>query len=612
MEPALANWNARMRFFLPAFVLVAMTVALVVRLVCLHGDLVAKKFDQPNYEFKRDLQGMRGAIYPSNRGSAPFARSVPVWVYRVDPRAVNLKRHSRADVARTVAEALDMPYDRVWKAYCRTDSRYVYLTMSSDTEANKVLSDTRKVTGLKAEETQIRRYPQGRRLSHVLGYVSKDPTNSVGSAGIEMRYERYLHGVPGKVEGMVNARRMEIYGKRTISTDPKPGNNVYLTIDQNLQYEVETALAAGVKKARAQAGWAIMLDVKSGAVLAMASLPDYEPEFFNRSNAQAKKNLAISEIYEPGSVMKTITACAALDAGIVTPDTMIGTNRNDPRYYRLPSDSHSMDPLLSVREALVHSCNVVYGKLGVDLGPRRLREYMSAFGFGRKSGIDLPGEEFGLLVNLASWEKDKVKWSRAPIGQGVAVTAIQLAAAYGAIANDGELLRPYVVEKVLDAENSTPVWEHVRDVQGHPIRPDTARKVREMMLGVAKKGGTARRAAVRGYSVAGKTGTAQMTEGRSYSSVNFNASFIGIVPASKPRVVILVTLQKPFNCRSWKLSQETGIPLYNHQGGVCAAPVFRRIAWNAMKYLEVPPDQPDDLPEDMDVEEYERKVMELE
>ncbi len=585
---------------------------MAVRLVCLHGDLVAKKFDQPNYEFKRDLQGMRGAIYPSNRGSAPFARSVPVWVYRVDPRAVNLKRHTRAEVARTVAETLDLPYERVWKAYCRTDSRYVFLTMSTDIEANKVLSDTKKVTGLRAVETQIRRYPQGRRLSHVLGYVSKDPINSVGSAGIEMRYERYLHGVPGKVEGMVNARRVEIYGKRTISTDPKPGNDVYLTIDQNLQYELETALAAGVQKSRAQAGWAIMMDVKTGAILAMASLPDYEPESFNRSTAQAKKNLAISEIYEPGSVMKTITACAALDAGLVTPDTLISTKRNDPRYFRLPGDSHSMAPMLTVRDALVKSCNVVYGKLGVDLGPRRLRGYMEAFGFGRKTGIDLPGEELGILVSLPAWERDKVKWSRAPIGQGVAVTAIQMIAAYGAIANDGELVRPYLVEKVLEADNSVPVMEHVHSVQGRPISPATARKVREMLLGVAKKGGTARRGAVRGYTVAGKTGTAQMKEGRGYSSVNFNASFIGIIPAMKPKVVILVTLQKPFNCRSWKLSQETGIPLYNHQGGVCAAPVFRRIAWTAMKYLEVPPDQPDDLPEDMDMAEYERKVMALE
>ena len=597
------------RFYLTIVLLSAVAVVLVGRLVLLHCDLVAKKPDQPNYSFTRDTQGLRGAIYPSKRGCAPFARSVPVWVYHVDPTAVTLKRHSRESVARTVASALQMPYEKVWDAYCRIDSRYVYLTMSSDTDANKLLSDPAKVSGLRAEEIQVRRYPQGWRLSHVLGFVSKDPTNSIGAAGIEMRYERYLRGIPGKIEGEVDARRRELYNRRVVSTDPRPGCDVYLTIDQNLQYEVETALAKGVAKARAQAGWAIVIQVKTGAVLAMASLPDYEPETYNRSGPEAKKNLAVCEIYEPGSVMKTITACAALDCGLVSPTTTYSSNRNDSRYYRLPSDSHGMDPIMTVGEALVHSCNVVYGKIGVDLGPKRLWTYMNAFGLGTKTGIDLPGEEFGILPKYEKW--DKVKWSRAPIGQGVAVTGIQLAAAYSAIANDGELLRPYVVEKVVSADEGV-LYRHVRDVRGHPIKPQTARQVREMMLGVAKKGGTARRAAVLGYSVAGKTGTAQMKEGRGYSAVNFNASFVGIVPASRPELVILVTLQKPFNCRSWKLSQETGIPLYNHQGGVCAAPVFRRIAWNAMKYLEIHPDRPEELPEDMDIAEYEHKIMELE
>ena len=605
----MSGLNEILRFHFTVGFLAVVALVLGGRLVFLHADLVSGKAQTPNYSFTRDMQGLRGAIYPSNRGSAPFARSVPVWVYHVDPQSVNLKRHSRAEVARTVATALQLPYEKVWDAYCRTDSRYVYLAMSSDSEANKLLSDSKKVSGLSAGERQVRRYPQGRRLSHVLGFVSKDPTNSVGAAGIEMRYERYLHGIPGKVMGEVNARRQELYNRRLVSTEPRPGCDVYLTIDQNLQYEVEAALAKGVAKARAQAGWAIVLQVKTGAVLAMASLPDYEPEAYNRSTSDAKKNLALCEIYEPGSVMKTITACAALDCGLVSPTTTYSSSRNDSRYYRLPSDSHAMDPIMTVGEALVHSCNVVYGKMGVDLGPKRLHSYMDAFGFGRRTGVDLPGEETGILPRPEHW--DKVKWSRAPIGQGVAVTGMQLASAYAAIANDGELLRPYVVEKVVSADEGV-LYRHVRDVRGHPIKPTTARQVREMMLGVAKKGGTARRAAVLGYSVAGKTGTAQMKEGRGYSSVNFNASFVGIVPASRPELVILVTLQKPFNCRSWKLSQETGIPLYNHQGGVCAAPIFRRIAWNALKYLEVQPDLPDDMPEDMDIAEYERKVTELE
>jgi len=402
---------------------------------------------------------------------------------------------------------------------------------------------------------------------------------------------------PGTVRGTRIATGGEARVRREIDVDARPGNDVYLTIDPNIQYEVEQALAAGVASNKAERAWAIVLSVKTGAVLALANLPDFDPAKYYASPG-AYFNGAISENYEPGSVMKTITACAVLNEKIAGPDTMISTARNDPNYYRLPGDgSHKWEDRMSVRESLVHSSNIVFGKLGVNLGPKRLWTYMTAFGLGRKTGIELPGEETGIIPNWNSW--DKVKWSRAPIGQGVAVTAIQLASAYAAIGNDGELLRPYLVQKVVSPDNAV-LYEHAgKEVLGHPITPDTARKVREMMLGVAKKGGTARRAAVKGYSVAGKTGTAQMKEGRGYSQTAYNASFIGIVPASRPEIVILVTYQKPAYCRSFKLAQETGLPLYNHQGGVCAAPTFSRIATAVLRYMAVAPDIPEEIDPDL-------------
>ena len=336
----------------------------------------------------------------------------------------------------------------------------------------------------------------------------------------------------------------------------------------------------------------------------MPALPDYDPGNLTASTQEQRRNYAIAQVYDPGSVMKTITACADINERIVTPDTVMATDRKDTRYYRLPSDSHKMDDFMTVRNALVHSCNVIYGKLGCDLGPRRLWTYMSAFGFGRKTGIELPGEEKGLLPPWQKW--DKLKQSRAPIGQGVSVTAIQLAAAYACIANDGELLRPYIVERIMEHDKpptdlSAVVYEHERQVLGHPIRPETARKVREMMLGVAKKGGTARRAAVPGYTVAGKTGTAQITKpGGGYYDDQFNASFIGIVPASKPKVVILVTYHRPFTCRRRDTSEARGVPVFNHQGGVCAGPTFSTIASFVLRYLAVEPDVPEEVPEDDD------------
>ncbi len=410
---------------------------------------------------------------------------------------------------------------------------------------------------------------------------------------MEMRYETLLKGRPGRVSGTRTAVGKEVRIKRGVDVDPQTGCMVQLTIDHNIQYQVEKALREGVASNGAERAWCIVLSAKTGAVLAMASLPDFEPEHFNKYPFDCQRNNAISINYEPGSVMKCITACAALNERLVGPDTLISSAHNDPRYFRLPTDhGHKWDPMMSVRDAVVHSSNIIFGKIGVDLGPKRLKKYMDEFGLGQKTGIQLPGEERGDIPPVEKW--DKVKWSRAPIGQGVAVTGIQLAAAYGAIANDGELLRPYIVENVIDADGVV-IEHHEKEVIGHPCRPEVARSVREMMLGVAKRGGTARRAAVRGYSVAGKTGTAQIPyPGSGYSGTDYHASFIGIIPASKPEVVILVTYRKPAFCRRLGGQYE----IFNHQGGTCAAPTFRRIAEYTMRYLEVEPDRPEEIPEE--------------
>ena len=605
--------NEKIRFYAPAVLLVAGAIGVGVRLVLLHLSLVTAHAKQADYGFTRNSQGCRGSIYCMD-GKEVLAQTKTVWDYHVDAQAamrdpLNPKKQisatARREKMKMLAEHLQIPLLRVMDAYAARDpnnpqkmARYVRLATSDDDGIHALLSNpTNNFSELAISERQVRVYPQGRLLSHVIGFVINDPTNRVGSAGIELRYERWLKGTPGTVRGTRIATGGEARVRREIDVDARPGNDVYLTIDPNIQYEVERALAAGVASNKAARAWAIVLSVKTGAVLALANLPDYDPAKYYASPG-AYFNGAISENYEPGSVMKTITACAVLNEKLAGPDTMVNTSQNDPNYYRLPGDgSHHWEDRMSVRDSLVHSSNIVFGKLGVNLGPKRLWTYMTAFGLGRKTGIELPGEETGIIPNWNTW--DKVKWSRAPIGQGVAVTAIQLASAYAAIGNDGELLRPYLVQKVKSPDGSI-LYEHAgKEVLGHPVTPDTARKVREMMLGVAKKGGTARRAAVKGYSVAGKTGTAQMKEGRGYSQTAYNASFIGIVPASRPEIVILVTYQKPAYCRSFKLAQETGLPLYNHQGGVCAAPTFSRIATSVLRYMAVAPDIPEEIDPDL-------------
>ena len=604
-------WHGeRARIWLPVAFLGIVLVAWGVRLVKLHlGYVEIEK--APTYTYVRNSIAMRGSIYSST--GVPYARTKIVWEYAVDPKAGNENAvHPNRPVDPTVrwanitnlATSLNLPQAKVMDAYAeyaRRRRRYVLLSTNEDETVHAQLS---KIRELCVSEKIVRVYPQGRDLSQVVGFVSRDVTNAVGAAGIEQRFERHLKGSPGRVIGRKDAHGRELRNLRESSTEARPGNDVYLTIDHNIQHEVEKILLEGRLRHQAERVWAIVLDVQTGGVLAMASLPDYDPGNFTASTSEQRKNFTVAQVYDPGSVMKTITACAALNERIVSPDTVMSTDRKDPRYYRLPGDSHKMDDFMTVRNALVHSCNVIYGKLGCDLGPRRLWTYMSAFGFGRKTGIELPGEEKGLLPPWQKW--DKLKQSRAPIGQGVSVTAIQLAAAYACIANDGELLPPYLVERIVlhDEPTSDPasiVYQHERQVLGHPIRPDTAQKVREMMLGVAKKGGTARRAAVPGYTVAGKTGTAQIPKpGGGYYDDQFNASFIGIVPATKPRVVILVTYHRPFTCRRHDTAEARGIPIFNHQGGVCAGPTFSTIASFVLRYLAVEPDVPDEVPEEDD------------
>jgi len=601
------NGSGSYRFWAPFLLLACAACVLCVRLVMLHLDLVTTKPTPNTYTFTRDLRGLRGTICGAAGTDYPLACSMKEWEYHLDADAMatNIKRRAYFNkrkkirlsyplATKFIAEQLGIPEVKVMDAYAKRGAgrRNTLIASSMDSAAHDALAPKANLLGLKIEDRHIRRYPQGRRLSHVLGFVNLNPVDSMGGAGIELRYETLLKGRPGMVKGTKTAVGKEVRIRRGVDADPQTGCTVKLTIDHNIQYEVERALADGVVSNGAESAWCIVLAAKTGAVLAMASLPDYEPERFNKYPKENQRNNAISINYEPGSVMKCITACAVLNERRAGPDTLVNTARNDPRYYQLPTDKgHKWDAYMTVRDAIVHSSNIVFGKLGVDLGPTILRRYMAEFGFGRKTGIQLPGEERGDLPPLEDW--DKVKWSRAPIGHGISVTAMQLVAAYGAIANDGELLRPYIVESVTDAEGQV-IECRGKEVVGHPCRPEVARKVRDMMLGVVKKGGTARRAAVRGYTVAGKTGTAQIAyPGSGYSETDYHASFIGIIPASRPEVVILVTYRKPAFCRRRGERYE----IYNHQGGTCAAPTFRRIAEHTMRYLEIEPDIPDEIPE---------------
>ena len=588
------------RFWLPVFGLLLFASYSTFRLVRAHVD---PKVAKPVYDRTIDLLARRGSVYSACGKGAPFAKSVPYWEYRLDPVALTnavvrpkgekQKREPLA-ILRTIADALNIDFARLKAMAANTKNRYQFLAKSSDPVVHARLADSRLVAGVAIGDEQVRQYLHGRRLCHVLGSVNAEKQ---GSAGIELRFNRELTGTPGTIQAVVDARGRELYDKRKISIDPVPGSDIYLTIDPTVQFEAEDALKWGIGEFGAGTGWCIVMDARTGAVLAMASQPDFEPLLYGRASDAAKKNRAIEFNYEPGSVMKVITAAAAIDAGFVKPDSVYRTNRDDPRYYKLPGDgSHVWEPTMTVKDAIVHSSNIVIGKLGFDFGPLRLYGYMRKFGFGEKTGIELPGEQFGILPDPRKRMWDKASQSRAAIGQYESVTAIQLASAYQAIANDGLRMKPYIVDRIV-AANGTEQYRHDPTPAGRAISAKTARTMREIMLGVASPKGTARRAAIRGYSVAGKTGTAQKALNGRYQDGLYRATFCGIVPASDPRLVILVTLD--FDART-----------KFHQGGNSAGPVFKRIAMASLRYLMVPPDRPDELLEFADEDEYDKMMEE--
>ena len=583
------NW----RFWVPVVLLLAFAGYSTQKLIRAHVDPDVADID---YTFERDLPGCRGTIYDSFGRSYPLAKSVPIWEYRMDPVALTnriVRRkgeepRTRGQIADTIAEALGIDRIKVRKMALNTAKRYQFVAISSDPVAHEKLCDSTRVAGLRIEDTEVRQYLHGRLLSHVLGSVNAE---NVGSAGIELRYNRDLTGVPGKIRGMKDARGHEIYDRRIETISPLPGADIYLTVDHNIQYEVESALKWGMEEFGAASGWCVVMSPATGAILALASRPDFDPLAFGRASDAAKVNRVTNFTYEPGSVMKVITVAGAIDMGLVRADTKYPTNRNDERYYKLPGDgSHVWEPMMTVGDAVVHSSNIVVGKIGSDMGPKNLWTYMTRFGFGTKTGIELPGEEVGIIRDWKKW--DKATWSRAPIGQGVSVTAIQMCSAYQAIANNGLRMKPYIVDKIVDYRGEE-VYRHTPTPAGRPIKESTAREMRKIMLGVASPAGTARRAAIRGYSVAGKTGTAQKVINGHYSDSLFRATFCGMVPASDPKLVILVTLDFDEKRKF-------------HQGGNSSGPVFRRIAIGALRYLMIPPDRPEELADFDDDDEYDR------
>ncbi|MBU0677250.1 MAG: penicillin-binding protein 2 [Verrucomicrobia bacterium] len=422
--------------------------------------------------------------------------------------------------------------------------------------------------GIHFEEASHRYYPHNHQMCHVVGFSN---AQRVGSAGIEQQMNKYLKGRPGLRIGEKDGRRREVYNRRNLEIEPQEGADVYLTLDHNIQGIVEEALDSAMVKHSAKAAWAIVQRIQTGEILAMASRPAYSLNNYGKTPQEFMRNRPISYVYEPGSTFKVAVIAAALNEGIVHPSDVIDCE-NGVWYYkgRPLRDFHGYDKL-SVADVLQKSSNIGAAKIALTLGDQKLEDYLRKFGVGKQTGIDLPGEEGGIFHSRDRWSA--ISATRIAMGHEVAVSALQMLNIVCAIANDGFLMKPMVISKVVNAKGMS-MYEMEPEVLSRPISEDTAATMRGLLTRVTEEGGTGRRAVIEGYKVAGKTGTAQKPVAGGYSDSANIASFVGFLPAELPEVGIIVVVDEPQ-------------PL--HTGGSVSAPVFREIAEELVHYLEIPP-----------------------
>jgi cell division protein FtsI/penicillin-binding protein 2 len=459
-----------------------------------------------------------------------------------------------AAVAAKLAPLLDIPEDELLRELSDREQGFVYLKRKLDaTNGHRVAQ--LGIEGIGTTTEPKRSYPQGALASQVLGLVGTDNT---GLSGLEYSQQDKLGGSDGKRRLVKDAMGETI---NLIDTKPaKAGEDLRLTLDAAIQERVEAVLAEVGATYQPRGASAVVMDPRSGAVLALANWPRVDANDAASAPAFASQNRAIQSIYEPGSTFKAITVSGALQERLITPDTPFDLPPTIQVADRVIEEAHARGEVrLTTADILAQSSNVGSVTIGLRLGATRFDRWVRRFGFGRPTGIELPGEQQGIVLRPKDYSGSSM--GNMPIGQGIAVTPMQMATAYTAVANGGVLRQPYLIEG--DRKPGRRV-----------IARHTAEEVAKMLEGVLAAGGTAQEASVDGYTLAGKTGTAEKADKNGYSKTKFVASFIGFAPAKQPRLLVSVMVDEPQG------------DIY---GGTVAAPAFERIMEFALPYLKIPP-----------------------
>jgi cell division protein FtsI (penicillin-binding protein 3) len=529
------------------------------------------------------LQGVRAGSYerlaagqhratvvdPAGRGTIFDRTGVQLAIGRqattvyANPRQIQDPKST----AELVARVLRLDREKVQLELSDRSRGFVYIARKADPERAAILKKA-GILGLGFTSEEQRVYPLDHVAAQVVGYAG---TDNHGLAGLELGLEGVLSGKPGS-ETVIrdpSGRAIDVLH----STAAREGKSVTLTIDHTIQAQAEAVLRNTIDHWHAKGASAIVLDARTGGIVAMAVERGYDANRFPIVPKDRQRNRTVTDTYEPGSTFKVVTVSAVLSEGLVTPRTSFTLPYEIHVADRVIRDAHPRGTArLTVDQILSQSSNVGTITLAEKLGAERLSEWISRFGFGHLTGIDFPGETPGIVPLLDKWSGSTI--GTLPIGHGIAITPVQMAAAYGAVANDGVWLQPHLVDRI---------GSHVRpEIEARRIlTPGVSREVLKMMEDVVIEG-TGQEAQVPGYKVAGKTGTAAKPDpSGGYSTSRYVASFVGIVPATSPRLVVLVTVDEPA-ASIW--------------GGVVAAPAFQQIAGFDLQYLEIPPDDPETIP----------------
>lgn len=510
-------------------------------------DLSIRERDQLIYN--QVTKNPRGPIY--DRDGEELAVSIITGSLYVDPKEMRdgpdgSQTKPPADIqrkaAKLLAPVLKISEESLYQDFS-LEGRFVWIKRVLDPkeyeEVKKIIKDN-KLPGLHFLNASKRYYTKNRVAAQVLGFVNVDDE---GSSGIEMMLNDELKSAPSKRTIFVDSQGREIADKSYMDPVKAQLPEVYLTIDSKIQYVLEEAMDRAIEKTHAEGAAAIIMDPYTGEILGMTSRPTFDPNNPGAYPPICWNNKAVSMIYEPGSVFKPIVGCMGLTEGVITPDTLIQDNGSIKIADRVIHnwDGEGMG-LVPFSDVIKFSINTGMVQLGMKLGGERMTDYSKRFGFGSETGIELPGEECGILYNPKDmWEPDVATMA---IGQGIAVTPLQELRAICAIANGGELLKPYIVKKVVAADG-TVLREGKKQVIRNVITPQVAAQMRSMMEAVVASGG-GKSAGIKGYRIAGKTGTAEkLADGGGYAAGKYIASFVGFVPADKPKYAMLVMLDTP-------------------------------------------------------------------